>query len=307
MKYSRLAPYGALSLAVLFWGLSFVATKIALRSFEPFVLVFVRFSVAACILLCVMWYRGFPSLTLREHGAILRAALLQPGLYFLFETTGLQYTSASKASLIVAIIPIAVLGLAVLFLKERFSLWMVLGMALSLLGVVFLVVGDPQVRWALDGPVLGDLCILGAVVAMALYTVSTKKITQAHSALTITGFQICYGALIFAPAFFWRSTSIQLAAVSSSAWLALLCLTLFATIGAFFFYNYALAKLSASRTAVFLNCVPVVTTIGAGVILGERLSVLQVIGGLCVLIAVYLGNVPSDSTPVAGLKRESVL
>lgn len=289
MKHShRLAPYWALSLSVLFWGLSFVATKIALKSLTPSLLIFARFSIAACFFLAMMRYRGFPSLPLKEHAKILLAALFQPGLYFLFETTGLQYTSASKASLIVAAIPITVLVLSVLFLKERLSLLALSGIGISFVGAVSLVVGDPETRWALEGPMLGDLFIFGAVVSMAFYTIIMKQMIQSHSTLDITGLQTCYGALLFAPALLLDPPKIQLMDVSAPSLIALTCLTLFATIGAFFCYNYALAKLSASRTATFLNCVPVVTTIGAWAILGERLTLLQLIGGALVLASVCL-------------------
>jgi drug/metabolite transporter (DMT)-like permease len=284
---------------VLFWGLSFVGTKIALRSLTPFLLVSTRFSIAACFFLCAMWYRGFPSLPLKEHGKILLAALFQPGLYFLFETTGLQHTTASKASLIVAAIPITVLVLSALFLKERLSFLALSGIAISFVGAVLLVVGDPETRWALEGPMLGDLLIFGAVTSMALYTIVMKQMIQTHSTLNVTGLQICYGALLFAPALLWESPR-ALANVNTPSLIALICLTLFATIGAFFCYNYALARLSASKTALFLNCVPVVTTIGAWAILGERLTLVQIIGGALVLGSVYLISFltkPSSSTP----------
>jgi drug/metabolite transporter (DMT)-like permease len=301
MKRSHhLAPYWALGLSVLFWGLSFVGTKIALQSLTPFLLVFARFSIAACFFLCMMWYRGFPSLTLKKHGQLLLAALFQPGLYFVFETTGLQYTTASKASLIVAVIPITVLVLSVLFLKERLSLLSLSGIAISFVGAILLVLGDPETRWALEGPMLGDLLIFGAVTSMALYTILMKRMIQTHSALDVTGLQICYGALLFAPALLWESPG-TLADVSTPPLIALICLTLFATIGAFFCYNYALARLSASKTALFLNCVPVVTTIGAWAILGERLTSLQIIGGALVLVSVYLTSdleKPPSPTPV---------
>jgi drug/metabolite transporter (DMT)-like permease len=289
MQHSnRLAPYWALSLAVLFWGLSFVATKIALKSFAPSLLIFARFSIAACFFLGAMWHRGFPSLPLKEHAKILLAALFQPGLYFLFETTGLQHTSASKASLIVAAIPITVLVLSTLFLKERLSLLALSGIGISFVGAILLVVGDPETQWALEGPMLGDLFIFGAVVSMALYTIIMKQMIQSHSTLNITGLQTCYGALLFAAALFWDPPKIQSTDVNAPSLIALICLTLFATIGAFFCYNYALARLSASRTALFLNCVPVVTTIGAWAVLGERLTFLQIFGGALVLASVYL-------------------
>jgi drug/metabolite transporter (DMT)-like permease len=231
------------------------------------------------------------------------AALFQPGLYFLCETTGLQYTAASKASLIVATIPIAVLGLSIIFLKERSNWAIVLGIGLSLIGTVMLIFGDPQVSWSFDGQMLGDLLMFGAVMAMAVYTILMKNVGAGRSAVDVTGLQICYGALLFAPAFFWKVSDMQWAAVSLRSLIALISLTLFATIGAFLSFNYALSKMPATRAALFLNCVPVVTAIGAWLILGEWLTAVQIAGGFVVLVAVYMTNFLGDKPLNVKLKR----
>jgi len=296
LKKHGLIPYISIMLSVLFWGLSFVGTKVALESFAPFSLIFLRFSGASCFFLALMLYRGFPKLTRKEHGRLFLAALFQPGLYFLCETVGLQYTSASKASLIVATIPIAVLGLSAIFLKERFGWMVIFGIGLSLIGVMMLIFGDPYVSWSFGGPMAGDLLMFGAVMAMAVYTVLMKNLAATRSTVDITGLQIIYGALLFAPAFFWQLPSTDWSGLTSRSLLALVSLTLFATIGAFLFFNFALSKIPATSTAIFLNCVPVVTAIGAWLILGERLTVIQIAGGLVVLASVYLTNFLGDKT-----------
>ncbi|MBN1993091.1 MAG: DMT family transporter, partial [Anaerolineae bacterium] len=223
--------------------------------------------------------------------------------YFTCETTGLQYTSASKASLIVATIPLAVLCLSALFLRER-PTWPVLaGLALSIVGMLILIAGDPQFGWVFGGPMFGDFLMFGAVMSMAVYIIVMKNLAQARSALDVTELQIFYGALFFAPAFFWELPHVQWAAVSGRSLVALVCLTLFATIGAFVCYNYALSKISSTKTAIFLNCVPVVTAIGAWAILQERLTLLQMTGGLLVLFSVYLTNFRADQPLKLHLKR----
>lgn len=295
LRFARFAPYIAVSLAVLFWGLSFVATKIALESLTLFTLLSIRFVFAASIFLMLMKMRGFPSFTKKEHLQIFLAALFQPGLYFFCETTGLQYTSASKASLIIATIPILVLVLSIVFLKERLTFPIVGGMALSIIGVALLIAGDAQFQWAFEGSMIGDLLILGAVVSMAIYTVTLKNVTRQRSPLDITGVLMCYGALFFTPPFLWQLPHIQWQVVQGRSLIALACLGLFATIGAFLSFNYALSKLSASRTAIFLNCIPVVTALAAWGILGERLRPVQFLGGALVLVAVYLTNFSGKS------------
>ena len=278
---------------VVFWGLSFVATKIALETFPTFTLIFIRFSMAAFFFFLLMLSRGFPKFSGRDHTRIFLTALFEPGLYFLFETIGLQYTSAPKTALIIATIPVAVLIFAFLFIGEQPSVTSILGIVLSLIGISILVVGDPQFSWQLGGSLLGDLLIMGAVITAALYMVCVRNLGKEHSALDITVFQMIYGALLYAPLFFWELPAVHWSAISSRSIVALSYLTIFATCAAFLFWNFALTQLPAGKASVFINGIPVVTAIGAWILLGETLTMLQICGGILVLTAVCLTNFPA--------------
>ena len=288
--------YMALNLSVLFWGFSFIATKIALESFLTFTLVFARFSMGACLFLALMAGRGFPHFTLRDHGKVLLTALFEPGLYFVFETIGLQHTTAPKAALIIATIPVVVLVFAAVVLRERTRMGGIFGMGISLAGIAVLITGDPEFTWTLGGQVLGDLLIFGAVVSAALYIVCARGLGQNHSALDFTGMQIIYGALLYAPAFLWELPRVAWLGISARSLGALAFLTIFATVGAFLCYNYALTKVPATRAAVFINGIPVVTALGAWVILDEKLTLVQAFGGVMVLAGVCLTNLPGIHT-----------
>jgi len=127
--------YFALFSAVLLWGLSFVVTKVALAQLPVFVLLMVRFAMAGGLFLLLLLRRGLPRLSFREHMVFVLLAVLNPGLYFLGESYGIKYTSASKASLIIATIPVVVLGLSFLLLRERPRPHQVGGIVLSVAGV----------------------------------------------------------------------------------------------------------------------------------------------------------------------------
>lgn len=293
MRGSVVLTMAALAGAVLFWGVSFVWTKIVLAELDPFVLVFIRFSVATLLFLAVLMAtgRGLPRLRLREHVHMALLALLQPFAYFLCETLGLMHTSASKASLIVTSIPAAVLLLSVLFLKERATSLKVLSVILSAAGVVLLVMGARDFTWDLDGGLLGDLLMLGAVAAAAGYMVLARGLGRKHSALEITFLQMAYGSVLFLPFFLWRAPGFSFGSVSKEAWTCVALLTVLCSFGAFLCYNFALSRVEASRASVAINCVPVVTVLTAWIVLGERLTLWQAMGGAVVLVAVLLPNV----------------
>ena len=281
---------------MLFWGLSFVATKMALQSIPTFTLIFFRFSIATCLLLPWLIHRDRLSFTRKDHFKLFLVALFEPGLYFIFETIGLQHTSAPKAALIIATIPVVVLFAASLLLGERTSPAKLFGTLISVGGISVLVTGDPQFEWNLGGPLLGDLLIFGAVISASLYIICARDLGKNYSAIEITGMQVIYGTLFYAPAFIWELPDIQWSAISTNSIGALVYLTLFATIAAFLCYNHALTKIPASRAAIFINGIPLVTAVGAWVLLGEKLTIIQAGGGLLVLGAVYLTNRPEVQT-----------
>jgi drug/metabolite transporter (DMT)-like permease len=99
------------------------------------------------------------------------------------------------------------------------------------------------------------------------------------------------------PQFSWQ-------AVSRESFIALVGLTVFATIGAFLCYNYALTRIPAGRAAVCINGIPLVTACGAWLLLGESLTKVQLVGGAVVLVAVFLANCPSQSTSMEEVVKE---
>ncbi len=286
---SALWTYSALLLAIIFWGLSFVATKVALKSFTPFCLIFFRFFVASLFFGWLLQRTGYPTLNRQNLKGLTLLAIFQPGLYFTFETLGLQYTSATKTSLIIATIPIVVLFLSILFLKEKVRWVNTLGIVISIVGVSLLIFGSDN-QEALAGAILGDLLIAGAVLSAAVYMIIARHLGQTITPIQLTGMQIIFGAVIFLPAFLYDLPTVNWGAVTGEGIAALVALTIFATIGAFLCYNYALHRIPAARAAVCLNGIPVVTALGAWLLLGETVTLLQLIGGIIVLAAVVLAN-----------------
>ena len=291
-----LKTYGALVATMVFWGLSFVATKVALESIPTFTLVFVRFSMATLIFLLLRQGRKWPSFRRKDHVKMVLLALFEPGLYFIFETIGLQHTSAPKTALIIATIPVVVLVLSAVMLGERTGVTSIAGIILSFGGIALLVVGDPEFGWSFEGSLLGDLLIGGAVVSASLYMIFARDLGRNYSSVEITFVQIVYGAVFFCLPFIWELPDLALSTITLRSSVAVIYLTVFATVGGFLCYNFALSQVPVSRAAVFVNGIPVVTAIGAWVLLDERLTVIQAGGGGLVLVAVFLTNLPSGAS-----------
>lgn len=282
--------YGALATAVLFWGSSFVATKVVLETFSPQAYMFIRFALASVAFLSILWLRGFPRLPRGVHLRLAAIALLEPGLYFVFETGGLALTTAPKASLIIATTPVVVAVLSRLFLGERMGPRVTGGGIVSLVGIAVLVLTDRSVGATLAGVSLGDLLVLGAVLSAAGYIILARSLSARLDSVQITAYQIIYGTVFFLPLFIARPGIPPVDQIAPEAVGALLFLAVFATVAAFLSYNYALSQIPAARAGVFLNAIPLVTAVVAWPVLGEVLTPLQAAGGLLILGGMTVAN-----------------
>ncbi len=283
--------YFALVLTMVLWGNSFVATKFILETLSPVQYIFVRFALAALLFIPVLLMSRPRRLTFRQHRSFMLIALFEPGLYFLFETYGLRLTTASSASLIIACIPAFVALTAGLVLRERLSRRAWIGIVVSIIGVAAIAILDGA-QEAAAGSIIGNVLVLCSVFAATGYIIVARKVSAGLSPLEITAYQVMYGALYFLP-FFLLSlgghlASGELPSIGGDVVGAMVFLVIGPTFLAFLCYNYALSRIPASRAAVFLNGIPVVTVIVAALLLGERLTMLQIVGGIVVIIGVTL-------------------
>ena len=291
MPRASYAPYAALAASVLFWGLSFTATKIALEGLSPSSILFLRFGLACLLLLPPALRSGALRLPLRTHLQVLAVSVVFPGCYFALETWALRLTSATNASLIAAAIPMVVLALSSAVERSRPSLRSMAGVGASLAGVAMLV----GLGAGPGSPVnAGDALMLGAVAAAAVYMVAAGRLSACVAPLGFTALQMAWGALFFLPMFLADPPRPE--AVPAASLLAVGALGLFATVGAFLAYNYALSRVDAPTASLCINAVPVVAVFGAHLALGESVSMAQAVGGAVILASVYASTRPARNT-----------
>jgi len=278
--------YTAVTSTAILWGVSFIGSKLALETMTLFSYVFSRFLLASIIFALFLIRRGVPKLDGKTAIQMLFLALLQPFGYFIFETLGLKYSPATKTSLLIALNPIVVAVAARVVLKESIRKKTVIGIFLSITGVVLLVTGGREADVSLAGSLKGDLFILGAVFSAAIYTVLARDISKRLSPFYITAFQVFLGTLFFLPFFLADVSQMDWQAVSLRSSFGVVYNVLGGTIGGFLCYNFALSHIKASSAAIFINGIPIVTALGAWLILGEILAPLQLIGGGIVIFSV---------------------
>jgi drug/metabolite transporter (DMT)-like permease len=283
---ARTLPLLAVWGTVLFWGLSFVSSKTILNSgVPPMTMVCIRF-VIATIILNLFLRRFDPGARLRRKDLLPLAVsgLFGVTIYFFFESRGIKLTSASHASLIIAVIPVVtVLAETVLF-RTRITFLTGLGIALSVLGVVFVVNRPGSAGGSVS--LLGDLFMFGACLSWVVYIVLSKNLHKRLSEIAITAYQSLFGTAFLIP--FALLEMRQWVPITLAAGLNLVYLAVFCSALSNFLYVYALSALGPISVSPYVNLIPVVGVLGGVILLGETLVWSQIVGGAVILGGVLL-------------------
>ena len=293
--------YAALLGMTVAFGFSFVATKVALRGFEPLLIALVRFACAGAILWGLWRLRAVrETLTWPEVKRLALLGFVSLTVYFSFENLGLAHTSASDAAILIAAIPIFVSVLNAFTLRERVGRLEWAGVSLSFIGVLALI------RFGAAGTggatLLGNLLVLAASLSGAVYNVMARRLLLSRSALFVTAFQNLFGALFMVPLAIVEALIVGVRRPTLAASEGVAYLVLFCSVLAYLLLNYGLRFVEASKAAVFVNLVPVVAVAGAYGFLGERPTVGQLLAGGVVVAGVWLANRGAQAvrSPTAG-------
>ncbi|HEX7832089.1 MAG TPA: EamA family transporter [Thermoanaerobaculia bacterium] len=272
-------------IAVVFWGISFVATKAALREVEPVTLIFSRFFIAAIVLLAIV--RSLPP---REYWAPLALmGFIGVFVHQMLQAFALTMTSATNTGWLIGINPIWSAILSAIFLKERFGFWKTAGLATGFAGALLVVTRGEFSARILGAPsTVGDVLIVISTVNWAVYSVLGHRTIRALGPRRATSGAMLFGALMLAPFFIAKRGWEQLPRLTTTGWSALLFLALGCSALGYLFWYGALERVEVSRVASLLYAEPLITFVAAALLLGERVSGIVVAGGVLVLTGVLI-------------------
>lgn len=286
-------PFLYLGAAVLLWGTSFAATKIALESFPPMVVIWLRMIVAS-IAFAPFWVRlPRPVYQRGDWKPLLVAVACIPCLYYLFEGYAIQFTTSSQAGVISAMVPLIVAFGAWLVLRERLGWRGSVAIALSLVGVAVLSLGGVAQSSA-PNPALGNLLEMLAMVSAAGTMIAIRFLGARYNAWLLTGVQALVGVVFFLP-FLASSNPAGWLSAPPVAWGCVVYLGVFVTLGAFGLYNSALSLIPASRASLSINLVPAVAVVSGWLSRGESLTPSQLAACVLIVGAVVFGEMGPES------------
>lgn len=277
-------PTIAMLVAVLIWGASFIATKAAVADIPPIAFAMLRFALAVAGLGVVHLLTRTP---LRVERGLWRpvvvAALTGVTLTYVLENTALQFTTAGNSALFIAASPLVTMACAVLFLKERLTWRMGVGSFIAFGAMVALVGANFQQTG------VGDLLMAVNTLVGAVYVMASKKLADRMSPLTALTVSFFIGTVALVPC-----TGIE-AWITRAPWHmtptaigALLFLGLGSSCLAYWLWMYALSRMTAATSGLYLYLMPVVTLLLSARFLGETLTPLKLVEAGLILLGVYV-------------------
>lgn len=282
---SRLLPLLAVATTLLLWASAFVAIRHLGPTYSPGSLSLGRLLVASVALGLVVLARGVRRPSRRDWPALITIGVLWYGLYNVSLNAGELRVDAGTAALLIQLSPVLVAVLAVLFLGERASVWLGVGLLLALAGVV--LIGFSTSPGGSRDPWGVALCLVAAA-AYAVSIIVQKPLVARLPALQITWIACTVGAITclpFAGDLVHDATS---APLTDAGWVVYL--GLFPTAIAFTTYAFALTHMDASRLSVTTYLVPPLTVVMAWVLLGEVPPPVAYVGGLLCLVGVAVAR-----------------
>ncbi|MEW6413087.1 MAG: DMT family transporter [Candidatus Zixiibacteriota bacterium] len=277
-----------LIIPVVFWGISYIAIKVVLEELEPVEMISVRFLLAAPTLYLILRFKGLRIWPVAMRGKLLFASFMV-FLHFWVMATGMKETSASNTAWILTTAPIFIAILGWIFLNEKFSLYQWLGLAVACSGVIFLTYnGDPSnLAWIHSR---GDLIVLGSCVTWAIYTIGTRDITRKVNPLVATFWMTAIAGLVFVPWTLVTSGYQKFMHLQDDTVISLFFLGIFCLAVAFWLWSEGLARQTAAEVGVYLYIEPLITMIGAWVLIGEAITIWLVVGAILISIGVYVSE-----------------
>lgn len=287
---NSLSGYIAISMSMLFWGISFVWTKQLLNSgFPVFTIVFFRLLLASVIFVTLFKLQHkLQKIQKGDFKLFFFLSLFEPFLYFIGEDFGLKYVDASFAAVIIALIPIVV-SITMYFVdKEPLHWLLLLGTIISIVGIGFISFGGNDTH-SISFKGLAFLAI--SLLAAGGYSVLLTRLVRKYSPITVTTYQNLLAIPLYLPFVcifdlkLWSGIT-----WNANAWICLLCLAVFCSAGAYMLYSFAAQKIHITQLTVFTNAIPIVTIIVSAALGLETFTLMKFFGIIIVVAGVIISQ-----------------
>jgi drug/metabolite transporter (DMT)-like permease len=281
-------------MACILWSFNFIVARGISNQVPPVSISFYRWAIATIIIIPIAWNRFYAerNLLLKNWKNILWASIMGIGLYSPLIYLAGHYSPAINLALLgTTSTPVFTFIIAAIFLKERIPINRLLGLLICIGGIVLLLSGGSWQTIIHFHFSKGDKWMLLAGLMFAVYNIVVRNKSKDISPLAYLFVTFVIGTLILLPMYVWEKNHTPPVQWNSNLLLIMLYCGAGASVAAFFCWNAAITRIGSARTAIFSNLIPVLASFEAVWLLGETVSLIQVISMLIVAAGLVLANV----------------
>jgi len=282
------SPYLLLTLTPFFWSCNWIIGRALHDDMPPMALTFFRWLLASLVLapfVVSRLARDWP--TIRAHWRTM--ALLGSigiALHNAIAYIGLNYTTATNGVVLNSFIPVMIIAMAWAFFGERLTRVQLLGVAVSLVGVLAILSGGSLATLARFRLNAGDLCVILAMAMWSLYTVLLRRRPVGLDRLSFLFVLAIVGVVIMFPLWLGESLLIRSPVWSARSFAALIGVAIFSSVLAYIFWNRGVELLGPAVAGLFVHLMPVFGALLAWLFLGERLAPYHLAGMALILTGI---------------------
>lgn len=282
----------AVIVANFIWGAAAPIFKISLDNIPPFTLAFWRFFLGALILLALL--RKQAALTTKSKKDLLELvayALTGITINIIFFFWGLRLTYSINSPVIASGAPILTFFLALMFLKEPFSLKKFMGMSLGTLGILAIVF-EPLLKHGADGSVLGNLFLVIATIAAVFQTIIGRSVMPRFNPFMFTFWAFVIGSASFLPLALYEYATIPnlYTVLDWRGYMGIFYGAVFSSAAGYGLYAWGLSKVSATDASMFTYLDPVIGTILGYFVLHEPITSYFVLGAVLIFGGIFIAE-----------------
>lgn len=282
--------YLLLILTTLFWAGNFVLGRAMHLVLPPIIMAELRWTLALIILLPFLIPRLIKHKTviLTNWKILTILSIFSVTCFNTFIYIGLTSTNASNATILQSAIPIFILILSALWLKERVSIQQWLGVTISLIGVLMLITQGKLSNLLSLSFNLGDIYILVGVLSWAIYSIVLRWRPAELDGFTFFGVTVLLGAIILLPfsvvEFYFANAIVW----ESKITYTVVYMAIFPSILAYIFWNKGVADLGAVKAGLFIHLMPLFGLLLSSLFLNEQIFTFHIVGILLIFSGIYL-------------------
>ena len=287
---SKIRIYGGVLLAMIFWSFSFIWFKIANETFRPITIVFIRLVFSIILLSSYLAVKKkFVRIRKEDRKLFIMFAVFEPFFYFLGESFGLTYVSATVGSVIISTIPVvATIGAWIIF-RERLKIINYAGIVLSFIGILIFVLNK---NGSLSFNIKGLSLLALAVFSASGYNLTLSLLVRKYSPVFIVTVQNTIGAILFLPVFLLTDLKTFISTpFTFNSFIPIIELSVFASCGAFILFAYSVRNMGITKANVFTNFIPIFTAFFSFLLLGDKLTVMNTIGMIVVICGLIMSQI----------------